>query len=60
MLALLDSEEKKVCDILKEMEFLPTAIFHKWQDNLNKLKVADSSVNKEQILNIPYWEFNPL
>jgi hypothetical protein len=58
-LALLDSDDKRVCDILKEMEFLPTGTFQKWQENLNKLQVADPSVNKDQVLLIPYWDFNP-
>lgn len=58
-LALLDSDDKRVCDILKEMEFLPTGTFQKWQDNLNKLQVADPAVNKDQVLHIPYWDFNP-
>jgi hypothetical protein len=57
---LMQSTPKKVCDILREAEFLSTAKYQKWLDQLLKLKVADPSVNKNALLNTPYLDFNPL
>lgn len=58
-IALLDSEEKSVCDILKEADFLSTGQYHLWQTKVNKLQPADTTVNKELILTAPYQDFNP-
>jgi hypothetical protein len=58
--ALLDSEEKVICDILKEADFLSTGQYQQWLNKVNKLQPADSNVNKELILTAPYQEFNPV
>lgn len=58
--ALLDSEEKAICDILKEVDFLSSGQYHQWLSKLAKLQPADSSVNKELILTAPYQDFNPI
>ena len=57
--ALLDSDNKAICDILKEADFLSTGQFAQWLDKLNKLQPADSKVNKALILTAPYQDFNP-
>lgn len=59
-MALLDSEAKAVCDILKDADFLSKAQFIQWESKLNKLQVADAKVNKEAILATPYQDFNPV
>lgn len=59
-MALLDSETKTVCDILKDADFLSKAQFTQWENNLHKLQVADDKVNKESILAAPYQDFNPV
>ncbi len=58
--ALLDSEEKAICDILKEADFLSSGQYHQWLSKLAKLQPADSGVNKELILTAPYQDFNPV
>ena len=58
--ALLDSDKKITCDILKEADFLSTGQYHQWLSKLNKLQPADNSVNKELILTAPYQDFNPI
>ncbi|ALM22001.1 hypothetical protein AAT17_12550 [Nonlabens sp. MIC269] len=58
--ALLDSEEKAICDILKEADFLSSGQYHQWLSKLAKLQPADSGVNKELILTAPYQDFNPI
>jgi hypothetical protein len=57
---LQDSEEKAICDILKDADFLSTGQYHQWFNQLNKLQPADPAVNKEAVLATPYHDFNPL
>lgn len=58
--ALLNAPEKKICDILKEADFLSTAPYQRWLEQLRSLKVADETVTKEALLHTPYHDFNPL
>lgn len=58
--ALLDSDNKAICDILKEADFLSTGQYAQWLNKINKLQSADSKVNKALILTAPYQDFNPL
>jgi len=58
--ALLDSEQKAICDILKDVDFLSTGQYAQWLNKLNKLQPAESNVNKELILATPYHDFNPI
>ena len=58
--ALLDSEEKAICDILKEADFLSTGQYQQWLNNITKLQPADGNVNKNLILTAPYQDFNPI
>lgn len=56
---LLDSDEKKICEILREVDFLSTGQYSSWLTKLDKLKPADPTVNKSLILTAPYQDFNP-
>lgn len=58
--SLLDSEEKYICDELQSAEFLPTAEYLAWKEDLNRLKAADPEVNLKLILTAPFQDFNPL
>ncbi|MGB3344281.1 MAG: DUF6079 family protein [Aequorivita sp.] len=58
--ALLDSEEKTIADILKAADFLSSGQYEQLLRKIDKLKPADSSVNKNLILTAPYQDFNPL
>lgn len=58
--ALLDSDNKAICDILKEADFLSTGQYSQWLNKINKLLPADNKVNKGLILTAPYQDFNPI
>lgn len=58
--ALLDSEEKTIADILKAADFLSSGQYEQLLRKIDKLKPADSTVNKSLILTAPYQDFNPL
>lgn len=58
--AMLDSENKSICDILKEADFLSTGQYAQWVEKVNKLLPADNRVNKSLILIAPYQDFNPI
>ncbi|WP_340113662.1 DUF6079 family protein [Maribellus mangrovi] len=59
-IALLDSDKKAICDILKDADFLSSGQYIHWHSKVNKLQPADGSVNKSLILVAPYQDFNPL
>jgi lambda repressor-like predicted transcriptional regulator len=56
---LYDSDEKVICDILQEADFLSTAQYQGLIQRISKLKVADPKVEKAAILEVPFQEFNP-
>ena len=58
--AILDSEEKVICDELFELEFIATGGYNEIIQTLNQLQPADPRVNKSLILDYPYHDFNPL
>lgn len=59
--ALLDSEEKAICDILKEADFLSSGQYMRLLRNVDKLQVTkDDKKLREQILISPYQDFNPI
>lgn len=57
---LQDSEEKFICDELQTAEFLPTAEYLAWKEDLNRLKAADPEVTLDLILAAPFHDFNPV
>jgi len=57
--ALLDSEEKFICDELHELEFITTGGYNEIIQTLNQLQPADPKVNKGLIMDSPYHDFNP-
>lgn len=59
---LLQSEEKQICDILRDADFLSTNVYVEWLNNIRKLRPAqDDIVNREAVLTTPYLDdFNPL
>lgn len=58
-IALLDSEAKAICDVLKDADFLSSGQYLQWINKINKLQPADSKVNRDLILTAPYQDFNP-
>lgn len=59
-LALLDSDEKQICDVLLNADFLPTMEYRDWRNRLERLQPADPSVTLELIKTAPYQDFNPV
>jgi hypothetical protein len=58
--AFFDSDEKAICDILQDADFLSTAQYQNLIQKVSKLMPADPLVNKATIIEAPYQEFNPL
>jgi hypothetical protein len=59
--ALLNSDHKALCDILKDADFISTTQYHDLIKDLQKLKKADDKVNLELIKEVPFHDgFNPL
>ncbi len=59
-MALLDSDEKAICDVLKDADFLSSGQYFEWLNKINKLLPANPKVNKELIMAAPYQDFNPV
>ena len=56
---LLQSETNWVCQVVSDADILPNAPYMEWKREMNMLRLADSHVNKERILESPYHNFNP-
>jgi hypothetical protein len=59
IIAILDSDAKIICEILKEADFLSSGQYMQLLSKINKLQPADNKVNKNSILAAPYQDFNP-
>jgi len=57
---ILHSNQKIICDLLKDTNFLSVNSYSNWLVKIQKLVVADSAVNKQTIMLTPYQSFNPL
>ena len=56
---LLHSDEKRICDIVKDAEFITPNEYLKWLDTLTTLKEADPSITKARVKEEPYHDFHP-
>ncbi len=57
--ALLQSNEKQICDILKDADFVSSGKYLQLLNRVSKLRAADPQVKKDSILIAPYHDFNP-
>jgi hypothetical protein len=57
---VLNSNQKAICDLLKDANFLSVNSYALWLSEIQKLVVADGKVNKEAIMHAPYQGFNPM
>ena len=57
---VIHSNQKAICDLLKDTNFLSTNSYTNWLTKIQKLVMANSAVNKEAIMHAPYQSFNPL
>lgn len=56
---LVNSEIKKLCDILKDAEFIDPTPYEAWIQKMQGLKTASENVTREAIKVVPYQDFNP-
>lgn len=56
---LLQSETNQVCQIVSVSESVNSVRYKEWQHDIQMLRLADSKVCKERILESPYQGFNP-
>ena len=53
------SEKKRICDIVKDSEFITATEYQNWVNSITSLREADASLTKTRVLNEPYHDFNP-
>ncbi len=53
------SERKRICDVVKEAEFITATDYQNWLNNITSLREADASLTKAMVLAEPYHDFNP-
>lgn len=56
---LLGSEKKRICDIIKDSEFIDATEYQNWVNSITSLREADASLTKANVLAEPYHDFNP-
>jgi hypothetical protein len=56
---ILGSEKKRICDIIKDSEFLNATEYQNWVNSITSLREADPSLTKAKVLTEPYHDFNP-
>lgn len=56
---ILVSEIKRICDIVKDSEFITATDYQNWVNSITSLREADISITKSKVLAEPYHDFNP-
>ncbi len=56
---ILGSEKKRICDIIKDSEFITATEYQNWVNSITSLREADASLTKAKVLVEPYHDFNP-
>jgi len=56
---IMQSEVKRTCDILADVEFVNKKEYDAWRTLLTSLRMADTAVTKAQVKQEPYHDFNP-
>ncbi len=56
---LLNSERKRIADLVKDSEFTNPVPYQKWIENITSLREADPSLTKAKVKVEPYHDFNP-
>lgn len=57
--SLLNSDKKKICEVLKDITILNKTNFENWRNTITSLKPQEPEVTKEKIKENPYQDFNP-
>lgn len=56
---IVGSEKKRICDIIKDSEFITATEYQNWVNSITSLREADASLTKAKVLTEPYHDFNP-
>lgn len=56
---ILGSEKKRICDIIKDSEFITATEYQNWVNSITSLREADASLTKAKVLVESYHDFNP-
>jgi len=56
---ILISEKKRICDIIKDSEFITATEYQNWVNSITSLREADAALIKAKVLTEPYHDFNP-
>ena len=56
---LLNSENRLICDELKDSGLVAVAAFEAWVNDTNNMKEANAEVTREKVKMQPYHDFNP-
>lgn len=56
---LLNSSQKHICDILKDIFILNCSEYNTWCNTLLSLKEGDANISLTKIKEVPYHNFNP-
>ena len=56
---ILSSEKKRICDIIKDSEFITPTEYQNWVNSITSLSEVDNSLTKAKVLIEPYHDFNP-
>lgn len=56
---IMVSEKKRICDIIKDSEFITVTEYQNWINSITSLREADASLTKAKVLTEPYHDFNP-
>jgi hypothetical protein len=56
---ILNSEKKRICDIVKDSEFITATDYQNWINSITSLKEGDTSLTKAKVMQEPYHDFSP-
>lgn len=56
---IMGSDKKRICDIIKDAEFLVATDYQNWLNIITSLKEADLSITLQKVKEEPYQDFNP-
>jgi hypothetical protein len=56
---LMGSENKRICDIVKDSEFITATEYQNWINSITSLREADVNLTKARVKEEPYHDFNP-
>jgi len=56
---IMHSEKKRICDIIKDTDFINATDYQNWLNSITSLREADVNLTREKVKAEPYHDFNP-